>query len=59
VHLGGRQIRFEAGESIPTENSYKYTPESFAALANEAGFGAHRLWTDSRNYFGVFFLSNV
>jgi L-histidine Nalpha-methyltransferase len=57
VHLGGMQIPFEAGESIHTENSYKYTPESFAALANEAGFGAHRLWTDARNYFGLFFLS--
>ncbi|HKQ23431.1 MAG TPA: L-histidine N(alpha)-methyltransferase [Burkholderiales bacterium] len=57
VHFGGMQISFGAGESIHTENSYKYTPESFAALANEAGFGAHRLWTDTRNYFGVFFLS--
>jgi dimethylhistidine N-methyltransferase len=57
VHLGGRQIRFDAGETIHTENSYKYTPETFAALANEAGFGAHRLWTDARNYFGVFWLA--
>ena len=57
VHFGGMQIPFEAGESIHTENSYKYTPGSFAALANEAGFVAHRLWTDARNYFGVFFLS--
>ncbi len=57
VNIAGRQITFEAGETIHTENSYKYTPERFAALANEAGFGAHRLWTDARNYFGVFFLS--
>lgn len=57
VHLAGRQIRFETGESIHTENSYKYTPESFAALANEAGFNAHRLWTDARGHFGVFWLS--
>jgi uncharacterized SAM-dependent methyltransferase len=59
VHLAGRPIRFEAGESIHTENSYKYTPQSLAALANEAGFAAHRLWTDARDYFGVFFLSGV
>jgi dimethylhistidine N-methyltransferase len=57
VHLGGRQIRFDAGETIHTENSYKYTPETFGALANQAGFGAHRLWTDARNYFGVFWLA--
>jgi dimethylhistidine N-methyltransferase len=59
VHLAGRPIRFEAGESIHTENSYKYTPQSFAALASEAGFAAHRLWTDARDYFGVYFLSGV
>ena len=59
VNIAGRQIPFAAGETIHTENSYKYTPESFAALANEAGFVAHRLWTDARSYFGVFLLSNV
>lgn len=59
VRLDGMQIPFEAGETIHTENSYKYTPESFTALANEAGFGAHRLWSDTRNYFGVFFLKNI
>ena len=57
VHLGEMQVPFEAGESIHTENSYKYTSEGFAALAKEAGFGSYRLWTDARNYFGVFFLS--
>jgi dimethylhistidine N-methyltransferase len=57
VHLAGRQIRFEAGESIHTENSYKYTPESFAALATISGFRSHRLWTDERNHFGVFWLA--
>jgi len=57
VHLAGRQIRFEAGESIHTENSYKYTPDSFAALAAAAGFRSHRLWTDERNHFGVFWLA--
>jgi uncharacterized SAM-dependent methyltransferase len=41
-----------------TENSYKYTPESFLALAREAGFGAHRMWSDPARWFGVFFLHN-
>jgi uncharacterized SAM-dependent methyltransferase len=59
VHLAGRQIRFGAGESIHTENSYKYTPDSFAALATAAGFRSHRLWTDERNHFGVFFLDSA
>jgi dimethylhistidine N-methyltransferase len=57
VQIGGNEIRFEGGESIHTENSYKYTPESFVALASASGFRSQRLWTDARNYFGVFFLS--
>ena len=57
VHIRGKQIHFEGGESIHTENSYKYTPESFIALTSDAGFRSRRLWTDTSNYFGVFFLS--
>jgi dimethylhistidine N-methyltransferase len=57
VQIAGRQVSFDAGESIHTENSYKYTPETFAALARAAGFGMHRLWTDARGYFGVFWLA--
>jgi dimethylhistidine N-methyltransferase len=58
VHIGGRAFAFAAGETIHTENSYKYTPESFSALAREAGFGAQRMWTDPAHWFGVFFLHN-
>jgi len=39
VQVDGRRFAFAAGESIHTENSYKYTPASFGALAREAGFG--------------------
>ena len=56
--VAGRRFAFAAGETIHTENSYKYTPESFVALAREAGFSAHRLWTDPARWFGVFFLHN-
>jgi dimethylhistidine N-methyltransferase len=58
AHIGGRVLAFAAGETIHTENSYKYTPESFSALAREAGFGAQRMWTDPAHWFGVFFLHN-
>ena len=44
---------FEAGETIHTENSHKYTQEAFATLAKGAGFGVARTWTDSRNWFAV------
>ncbi len=57
VHFpGGEVVRFETGESIHTENSYKYTPGEFGRLANGAGFDAQRLFTDQRGWFGVFVL---
>jgi dimethylhistidine N-methyltransferase len=45
--------RFEIGESIHTENSYKYTRESFTALLNAAGFERVRTFCDQRNWFMV------
>ena len=45
-----------SGRNHPYENSYKYTPESFAAWQTRRIWRA-RLWTDARNYFGLFFLS--
>jgi len=45
---------FAAGERIHTENSYKWTLESFAALLREAGFAQPRHWTDERGWFALF-----
>ncbi|MBL8379600.1 MAG: L-histidine N(alpha)-methyltransferase [Burkholderiales bacterium] len=55
VTVAGRSRRFARGERIHTENSYKYTPASFAALLKRAGFGTISRWTDARGWFGVFF----
>lgn len=49
---GGRR-RFTEGERIHTENSYKYTKESFAKLLQQAGFSHIRTWTDTQNWFMV------
>ncbi|MEX0960868.1 MAG: L-histidine N(alpha)-methyltransferase [Burkholderiales bacterium] len=57
VRIANREITFAPGESIHTESSYKYEPQAFAALAGEAGFETQRLWTDAREYFGVFLLA--
>ena len=51
VQWNGGERTFAKGESIHTENSYKYTQESFLALLAEAGFGNARVWTDPRNWF--------
>ena len=46
-------VRFERGETIHTENSYKFTPESLGTLLESAGFAAYRTWKDSDNWFAV------
>jgi dimethylhistidine N-methyltransferase len=46
VHVGGMTIDFRAGETIHTENSYKYTVDSFGALARGTGWTPRQVWTD-------------
>jgi uncharacterized SAM-dependent methyltransferase len=46
-------VTFRAGETIHTENSYKYTIESFGALARGAGWATTGTWTDAAGYFSV------
>jgi len=45
--------RFERGERIHTENSYKYTRQSFISLLAEAGFENVKTWTDPQQWFMV------
>jgi dimethylhistidine N-methyltransferase len=51
VHVCGMTIDFRAGETIHTENSYKYTVEAFGALARGTGWTPLEVWTDK--YFSV------
>jgi dimethylhistidine N-methyltransferase len=44
---------FAAGETIHTENSYKYTETGFIDLLAQAGFGDATCWTDSAGTFMV------
>ncbi len=46
VKLNGVAIAFQAGETIHTENSYKYTISSFQALARGSGWLPLEVWTD-------------
>lgn len=57
VHLDGVEIPFRTGESIHTENSHKFTPETFATLAARAGFTVEKLWTDAKRLFSVQYLT--
>ena len=46
VRVAGTTFEFRAGETIHTENSYKYTVDSFQALARGSGWSPLKAWTD-------------
>lgn len=56
VVIEGQRFHFDAGESLHTENSYKYTAAGFCDLAGGAGFKPIALWTDPAALFSVHFL---
>jgi len=53
VKVVGETIDFRAGETIHTENSYKYSVESLTALARGAGWLRVAGWTDASKYFAI------
>jgi dimethylhistidine N-methyltransferase len=50
---GGVRIRFEAGETIWTESSYKYTEDSIADLGLRTGFAVSTQWIDPEAGFAL------
>jgi L-histidine N-alpha-methyltransferase len=59
VRVGGRAFAFRAGESIHTENSYKYDVVEFARRAAGCGLRLDETWTDGNRYFAVLYLTSV
>jgi uncharacterized SAM-dependent methyltransferase len=53
VTLLGRRFHFAEGETIHTENSYKYSLRQFRDLARSADWLPQRVWTDSDDLFSV------
>lgn len=53
AHVAGQRFDFKPGETIHTENSYKYTVPEFQAVARRARFEPQHVWTDARNQFSV------
>jgi dimethylhistidine N-methyltransferase len=53
VKVAGECFEFRAGETIHTENSYKYSVESLGALARGVGWAPAGAWTDKRKYFSI------
>ena len=57
VAVRGHVFRFRSGETIHTENSYKYSVAEFQALARGAGFTPQLYWTDPEQLFAVHYLT--
>jgi dimethylhistidine N-methyltransferase len=51
VRIGAYEISFEKGETIHTENSYKYDTGTLSRLATSAGFTIEKQWNDKRGWF--------
>jgi dimethylhistidine N-methyltransferase len=53
VAIRGRRFKFRLGETIHTENSYKYSIEQFQELARSAGWWPAGVWTDYDHDFSA------
>jgi dimethylhistidine N-methyltransferase len=53
VRMLGTSFSFRPGESIHTENSYKYSIDRFTALARGSRWQARESWTDAKAMFSV------
>jgi len=56
VNVNGSTFKFNKGESIWTESSYKYSVDEFASLAKKAGFIVEKVWIDDDLLFSVQYL---
>lgn len=57
VALGGRTFELDEGDTLHTENSYKFTIDGLRALAVQAGFRPGPVWTDEDRLFSVHWLN--
>ncbi|WP_240894708.1 L-histidine N(alpha)-methyltransferase [Fodinibius halophilus] len=55
VTIGDKQFHFEDGESIHTENSYKYSLADFENLVDD-WYAVEEVWTDEQEYFSIQYL---
>jgi len=53
VRWPGGERYFVRGQSIHTENSHKYTPDTVAAMLERTGWAISGTWTDANEWFAV------
>ncbi|MFP3943338.1 MAG: L-histidine N(alpha)-methyltransferase [Alphaproteobacteria bacterium] len=57
IRLAGERFTFVRGETIHTENSYKYTGPEFTALARRAGYETAESSADGKGLFSLHLLN--
>jgi len=57
LQLNGHTFDISKGESLHTENSYKYTPRDFLQVASTSGFNEVRHWVDDDGLFALYLLA--
>jgi dimethylhistidine N-methyltransferase len=58
VTIAGETFDFALGEAVHTEDSHKYTIESFREMAARAGFRPRAVWTDTERLFSLHWLES-
>jgi len=53
------EIHFDAGETIHTENSYKFDARQLTALAGDTGFALRQMWRDEAGNFSFNLLTAI
>ncbi len=56
VRIGEERFRFRQGETIHTENSYKFSVREFQDLASRCGFEPLEVWTDDQGLFSLHYM---
>lgn len=59
VRVAGHSYVFDEGERLHTENSHKFSIDSFSALAAQSGWTVDRHWISPAPQFAVFSLSSA
>jgi L-histidine Nalpha-methyltransferase len=58
ITIDEQKFTFAAGETLYTENSYKYSPSRLAALFAQTPWRQEAIWTDEKGWFAACLLSN-
>lgn len=56
AQIKGQRLVLSRGQTIHTENSWKYTLAEFKSLATAAGLSSRYAWTDNHGFFSVHLL---